>query len=94
MIIAAKLPAGSVRGSTLCVNLRLASPPPFEVISLFSLAVIDGPGAIDSDYEIAEITIYPECNDIYVNVHNLMQQRPQVCVRTKCIHVCNIKFYL
>ena len=78
MIIVAKLPAGSVRGSTSCVNLRLSSLPLFEVNSLFSLAVIDGPGAINPDYEIAEITIYPEGNDIYVSVHNLTQQRAQV----------------
>ena len=78
MIIAARLPAGSVRGNTSCVNLRLSSPPPFEVNSLFSLAVIDGPGTVDPDYEIAEITIYPEGNDIYVNAHNLMRQRAQV----------------
>ena len=47
--------------------------------------MIDGPGAIDPDYEIAEITIYPEGNDIYISVHNLTQQRAQVHVRSKCI---------
>ena len=91
MIIVAKLPAGSVRCSTSCVNLILSSLPPFEVNFLFSLAVINGPGAVDPDYEIAEITIYPECNDIYVNAHNLMQQRPQVRVRSKCI--CNLSLF-
>ena len=56
MIIAAKLPAGSVRGSTSYVLIS-----DYQVNSLFSLAVINGPGAVDPDYEIAEITIYHIC---------------------------------